>query len=89
MLEARIESPKGSLYFAAEPTPYDLEMLRLHVRDLTPRNTRGTLKLEVTWDDGDPAAAVVAAWLGRLAATGIQIERGKLTPVASTRRAVR
>ena len=43
MLEARIESPRGSLYYAAEATPYDLEMLRLYVRDLTPRQTARTI----------------------------------------------
>ena len=73
MLEARIESPKGSLYYAAEATPYDLEMLRLHVRDLTPRNTTSALKLEVRVDDCDPGASAVAEWLGKLAATGVQI----------------
>ena len=67
MLEARIESPKGSLYYAAEATPYDLEMLRLYVRDLTPRNTRGVLTLEVKVADDDPAASAVADWLGRMA----------------------
>ena len=34
MLEARIESPRGSLYYASEATPYDLELLRLYVHDL-------------------------------------------------------
>jgi hypothetical protein len=54
MLEARIESSKGSLYYASEATPYDLEMLRLYVRDLTPRNARD-LTVEVKIDDADPA----------------------------------
>lgn len=81
MLEARIESPKGSLYYAAEATPYDLEMLRLHVRDLTPLKTRGVLKLEVTLDEGDPAASAVADWLIELAASGVQVSRPR--PVAA------
>ena len=42
MLEARIASPRGSLYFAAEATPYDLEMLRLYVRDLAPEKSAGS-----------------------------------------------
>ncbi len=79
MLEARIESPRGSLYYAAEATPYDLEMLRLYVRDLTPGSRRGDLRLEVTVDDGDPAAPVIARWLGQLAASGVRVRRGALT----------
>lgn len=80
MLEARIESPKGSLYFAAEATPYDLEMLRHYVRDLTPR-AKGDLKLEVAVDERDPAAPAIADWLCQLAASGVRIARG-LTPTA-------
>jgi hypothetical protein len=75
MLEARIKSPKGSLYFAAEATPYDLELLRLHVRDLTPRNASGALRLEVRIDDRDPAASAVADWLSQLACTGVHVAR--------------
>lgn len=75
MLEARIASPKGSLYFAAEATPYDLEMLQLYVRELTPRST-SDLTLEVTVDDRDPAAPAIADWLCQLAASGIRIARG-------------
>jgi hypothetical protein len=82
MLEARIESSKGSLYYASEATPYDLEMLRLYVRDLTPRNARDDLTLEVKVDDSDPAAPDVATWLGRIAATGVHVAR---TRIASAR----
>ena len=81
MLEARIESSKGSLYYASEATPYDLEMLRLYVRDLTPRNARD-LTVEVKIDDTDPAARDVATWLGRIAATGVHVAR---TRIASAR----
>jgi hypothetical protein len=80
MLEARIASPRGSLYFAAEATPYDLEMLQLYVRDLTPDRATGKLLLEVKVDDDDAAAPVIATWLAQLAATGVQ--------VAQTRRAL-
>jgi hypothetical protein len=76
MLEARIASSKGSLYFAAEATPYDLEMLQLHVRDLTPRVT-SDLTLEVTVDERDPAAPAVADWLSQLAASGVRVARGR------------
>ncbi len=77
MLEARIESPRGSLYYAAEATPYDLEMLQSHVRDLTPRHARGSLRLEVKVDAADPAAAVIESWLGRLAASGITVAQSR------------
>lgn len=75
MLEARIASPRGSLYFAAEATPYDLEMLRSYVRDLTPDHATGKLSLEVKVDDGDAAAPVIASWLAQLAATGVRVAR--------------
>lgn len=75
MLEARIASPRGSLYFAAEATPYDLETLQLYVRDLAPEKSAGALSLEVTVDDGDPAAPVITSWLAEIAATGVQVAR--------------
>ena len=74
MLEARIKSPKGSLYFAAEATPYDLELLRLHVRDLTPRNA-SSAHVVVRVDDRDPAVAAIADWLWQLAGTGVHVAR--------------
>jgi hypothetical protein len=77
MLEARIESPRGSLYYAAEATPYDLEMLRLYVRDLAPERRVSDLRLEVKVDERDPAAPVIAAWLGELAATGVRVARSR------------
>ena len=80
MLEARIKSPLGSLYYAAEATLYDLAMLRMYVRDLSPPDMRSDLKLEVKVDDGDPAASVIASWLWQLAATGIQVERRRGKP---------
>ena len=75
MLEARIASPRGSLYYAAEATPYDLEMLQLYVRDLTPAREAGLLSLEVNVDDSDPVAPVIVRWLGELAASGVQVAR--------------
>jgi hypothetical protein len=79
MLEARIQSPRGSLYYAAEATPYDLEMLRLYVRDLTPPAHAEDLRLEVALDERDPAAPVLANWLVQLAATGVHIARARGT----------
>jgi hypothetical protein len=75
MLEARIASPRGSLYFAAEATPYDLEMLQLYVRDLAPEKSVGALSLEVRIDEADPAAPEITSWLAQLAATGVQVAR--------------
>jgi hypothetical protein len=80
MLEARIESPRGSLYYAAEATPYDLEMLRLYVRDLTPSTRRlGDLHLLVAVDDADPAAPIVRHWMHQLAASGVRVARARGT----------
>ena len=75
MLEARIQSPRGSLYYAAEATPYDLEMLRLYLRDFMPGTRASDLRLEVKVDQRDPAASVIAAWLGKVAATGVKVAR--------------
>jgi hypothetical protein len=77
MLEARMQSPRGSLYFAAEATPYDLEMLQLYVHDLTMGARRRDLRLEVSVDEHDPAAAVIASWLGELAASGVRVSRAR------------
>jgi hypothetical protein len=33
MIEAHISGPRGSLYYSAPTTPYDLENLRTHVRE--------------------------------------------------------
>jgi len=71
MLEARIVSPRGSLYVAAEATPYDLETLRLHLRALSPE--AGDVQLEVRVDDADVIVPALSAWLRKLAATGVQV----------------
>ena len=71
MLEARIIAPRGSLYYAAEATPYDLAMIRQHLRDC-PRSRDGDVTLELTVDDG-PARAIVAAWVGSLTDAGYQV----------------
>jgi hypothetical protein len=65
MLEARIVSPRGSLYLAAEATPYDVQELRDHVRALcTP--TGGDVRLALRLGPnararvGDLVASLVA-----------------------------
>ena len=71
MLEARIVSPHGSLYVAAEATPYDLETLRLHLRALTPE--AADVQLEVRVDEADVIVPALSAWLRELADAGVQV----------------
>lgn len=75
MLQARIVSTQGSLYFAAEATPYDLENLRTHIRDF--QTVKGNnVRLELSLDragTNDGMAMQVSAWLRRLAADGVQV----------------
>ena len=73
MFHARIVSPRGSLYLAAETTPYDLENLRTHVRDLrvaTATDTR--LELRVDRPSSDAAYRRVSTFLQQLEAEGVQ-----------------
>ncbi len=71
MLEARIIAPRGSLYYAAEGTPYDLETLRQHLREWRSEG-EGSVVLELTVDDG-PGRAIVAAWIGSVTEAGYQV----------------
>ncbi len=71
MLEARVIAPRGSLYFAGEATPYDLETLRQHAREYR-RESPGDIALELTVDDG-PERPLVTAWLGSMTAAGYRI----------------
>jgi len=71
MLEARIVSPHGSLYVAADATPYDLETLRLHLRALTPE--AADVQLEVRVDEADTIVPALSAWLRELADAGVQV----------------
>jgi hypothetical protein len=73
MLEAHIVSPRGSLYYAGEAHPYDLEMLWQHVRDAANDRDRSDVNLEiVVHDDGiEPA---VAKWIRRIARAGVRVQ---------------
>lgn len=74
MLQARIISTRGSLYFAAEATPYDLENLRTHIRDLqTAKASDVRLELSLDRAADDVMSMQVSAWLRRLAADGVQV----------------
>jgi hypothetical protein len=79
MFEARIVSRRGSLYFAAELTPYDLETLHMHIRALAPEAEDEDIRLEVHVDAADAAAPVLSAWLWRLAKAGVQVSRLPVT----------
>jgi hypothetical protein len=73
MLEAHIVSPRGSLYYAGDAHPYDLEMLWEHVHDARCEVDGSDVHLELlVHDDGiDP---FVTAWIRRLAANGVQVQ---------------
>ncbi len=71
MLEARIVTPRGSLYYAGESQPYDLETLWEHVRDVTSDGDPQDVRLEVVVDDD--AGRFVANWIDRIAANGVQV----------------
>jgi len=74
MLQAWISSPRGSLYFAAEATPYNLEHLRAHVRALRAVGGNQTcLALDLAAKDGDEAVAEVALLARQLTREGIQV----------------
>ncbi len=74
MLEAHIMSPRGSLYYAGDSHPYDLEMLWEHVReagyDATPDHA---IELELILDD-DGIDPRVSAWVHKIASTGVQVK---------------
>jgi hypothetical protein len=87
MLQARIVSTRGSMYFASEVTPYDLENLRTHVRDF--QTTMPTdVRLQVSLDRRGTSRVMemqVSAWLRRLAADGVHVS---LCPAAALDRAL-
>lgn len=72
MLEARITAPRGSLYYAAEATPYDLETLRQHLREFLPEHGGDEVTLELSVDDG-PGGSAVADWLRAMMAAGVHV----------------
>jgi len=75
MLQARIVSARGSMYFASEVTPYDLENLRTHVRDFQSVMSND-VRLELSLDGRGSSPAThlqVSAWLRRLAADGVTV----------------
>ncbi len=82
MFHARIVSPRGSLYLAAETTPYDLENLRTHVRDLRVATTTDTrVELRIDRPSSDAAYRRVSMFLQQLEAEGVQTSFS-LSPLA-------
>ena len=70
MFEARIVSPHSSLYFAAEPTAYDVETIRQHLRAMmTPRKE---VVVELRIDPADAQAMPLRAWLTELEQNGVR-----------------
>ena len=83
MFHARIVSPRGSLYLAAEATPYDLENLRTHVKDLrTAERTKTRLDLRIDRPSNGAAYRRVSELLRRLEAEGVET-RLSLSPATS------
>ncbi len=75
MLQARIVSARGSMYFASEVTPYDLENLRTYVRDFQSVMSNDVC-LELSLDGRGSGRAMdvhVSNWLRRLAAEGVHV----------------
>jgi hypothetical protein len=73
MFHARIVSPQGSLYLAAEATQYDLENLRTHVDDVRTR-ARSETRLELILDAASDAVRQrVLTLLRQLEAKGVQV----------------
>ena len=69
MFEAHITSARGSLFYVASATPYDLDTLRMHVRDFAAADD--DVVVEVTVHEPTVDACVTAV-LDDLASTGVE-----------------
>lgn len=89
MFHARIVSQHGSLYFAAEATPYDLESLRMHIQDFQISDAKA-VRLELSVDDGSQGLTTgpLASLLRTIEAEGVRVEfiASPVTPAASSGR---
>jgi len=90
MFHARIVSPHGSLYLAAEATQYDLENLRTHVDDARTR-ARADTRLELSLETSSDAVRERVVQLAQqLAAKGVHVTMNaaaSAAPVADCTRA--
>ncbi len=74
MLQAWITSSRGSLYFAAPVTAYNLETLRTHVRALRDQEAARTcLSLSLGAAEDEGATTRVAALVAALTLEGIHV----------------
>jgi hypothetical protein len=74
MLEARIISPRGSLYIAAEATPYDVQELRNHVHALSaPSGGHVRLTLRLGPNTRARVGELVASLADGLAREGVNV----------------
>lgn len=80
MLQAWISSPRGSLYFAAPVTAYNLETLRTHVRALRDEGAACTCRRMSPDDDAAQTRARRGGAGRRFAAAGAHAP-GRCAPV--------
>jgi hypothetical protein len=73
MLEATIVSPRGSLYLAAEATPYDVQELRSHVRALCTPAADVCLTLRLSPNARARVGELVASLAAGLAREGVSV----------------
>lgn len=73
MIEAHIVSPRGSLYYAGDSHPYDLEMLWEHVRDAGAEGVGRDIQLELILDD-DGIEPGLSAWVHKVTALGVEVQ---------------
>ncbi len=73
MIEAHIVSPRGSLYYAGDSHPYDLEMLWEHLRDAGTEGAGNAIHLELILDDG-AIDTRLSAWVHKVAALGVEVQ---------------
>ncbi|MEB2284382.1 MAG: hypothetical protein B6D46_13860 [Polyangiaceae bacterium UTPRO1] len=85
MFHARIVSPRGSLYVAAEVTLYDLENLRTHVYDLrTAVSTDTRVELRIDRPSSTAARHRLSSFLQQLEAEGVRTSFSSSPPPESS-----
>jgi hypothetical protein len=83
MIQVHIVASQGSLLYAsAEMTPYDLENLRSHVRDLR-GSTPARVELDVDGTIDRRSQVEVSALVTRLTADGVQVVERRTRPTPS------